>query len=160
MPLAVDEITFTQMIPPNPIRNIIYTQLVVHKNTFYQQRIQSKSEKNNVNHIFLELYCRKKNMFQYFYSSCLITPMTQINDMLKLILKKDKYTLILYIVIVTWLRMTLQWRNYGHDGVSNHQPQQCLLNRSFGRRSKKTSKLRVTGLCVGKSLGPVNSPHK
>ena len=25
---------------------------------------------------------------------------------------------------------------------------------------KKTSKLRVTGLCVGKSPGPVNSPHK
>ena len=30
----------------------------------------------------------------------------------------------------------------------------------FGRRSKKTSKLRVTGLCVGNSPGPVNSPHK
>ena len=28
------------------------------------------------------------------------------------------------------------------------------------RRSRKTSKLRVTGLCVGKSPGPVNSPHK
>ena len=27
-------------------------------------------------------------------------------------------------------------------------------------RSKKTLKLRVTGLCVGNSPGPVNSPHK
>ena len=27
-------------------------------------------------------------------------------------------------------------------------------------RSKKTSKLRATGLCVGNSPGPVNSPHK
>ena len=27
-------------------------------------------------------------------------------------------------------------------------------------RSKKTSKLRVTGLCAGNSPGPVNSPHK
>ena len=27
-------------------------------------------------------------------------------------------------------------------------------------KSKKTSKLRVTGLCVGNSPGPVNSPHK
>ena len=43
----------------------------------------------------------------------------------------------------------LQWRHNGHDGVSNHQPHQCLLNRLFGRRSKKTSKLRVTGLYVG-----------
>ena len=39
----------------------------------------------------------------------------------------------------------------GRDGVSNHQPHHCLLNRLFGRRSKKTSKLRVTGLLEGNS---------
>ena len=44
--------------------------------------------------------------------------------------------------------LTLQWRNNGHDDVSNHQPHDCLLCR---RRSKKTSKLRVTGLCAGNS---------
>ena len=54
----------------------------------------------------------------------------------------------------------LRWRHNGHYCVSNHQPHHCLLNRLFGRRSKKTSKLRVTGLCVGNSPGPVNSPHK
>ena len=54
----------------------------------------------------------------------------------------------------------LQWRHNDHDSVSNHQPHGCLLNRLFRRRSKKTSKLRVTGLCVGNSPGPVNSPHK
>ena len=48
-------------------------------------------------------------------------------------------------------KVTLQWRHNGHDGVSNHQPHDCLLNRLFGRRSKKTSKLRVTGLCAGNS---------
>ena len=48
---------------------------------------------------------------------------------------------------------TLWWRHYGCDGVSNHQPHGCLLNRLFGRRSKQTSKLRVTGLCVGNSSG-------
>ena len=46
------------------------------------------------------------------------------------------------------------------DGVSIHQPRGCLLNRLFKRRSKKTSKLRVTGLCAGNSPEPVNSPHK
>ena len=56
-----------------------------------------------------------------------------------------------------WL---LHWCHNDHDGVSNHQPHGCLLNRLFRRRSKKTSKLRVTGLCVGNSPGPVNSPHK
>ena len=55
---------------------------------------------------------------------------------------------------------TLRWRHNDHDCVSNHQPRHCLLNRLFGRRSKKTSKLRVTGLCVGNSPRPVNSPHK
>ena len=36
-------------------------------------------------------------------------------------------------------------------GVSNHQPYDCLLNCLFERRSKKTSRLRVTGLCEGNS---------
>ena len=46
---------------------------------------------------------------------------------------------------------TLQWRHNGHNGVSNHRRIDCLLNRLFRRRSKKTSKLRVTGLCEGNS---------
>ena len=54
----------------------------------------------------------------------------------------------------------LQWPHNDHDGVSNHQPHGCSLKRLFRHRSKKTSKLRVTGLCVGNSPGPVNSPHK
>ena len=55
---------------------------------------------------------------------------------------------------------SLLWRHNGNDSVSNHQPYDCLLNRLFRRRSKKTSKLRVADLCVGNSPGPVNSPHK
>ena len=47
---------------------------------------------------------------------------------------------------------TLQWRHNGHDSVSNHQPHNCLLNRLFRRRSKKISKVCVTGLCAGNSL--------
>ena len=45
----------------------------------------------------------------------------------------------------------LQWRHDDHGGVSNNQAHDCLLNRLFRRRSKKTSKLRVTGLCAGNS---------
>ena len=48
--------------------------------------------------------------------------------------------------------MTLRWCHNGHDSVSNHQPHTCFLNRLFRLRSKKTSKLHVTGLCVGNSL--------
>ena len=47
----------------------------------------------------------------------------------------------------TKCRFALLWRHNGHDGVSNHQPRDSLLNRLF----KKTSKFRFTGLCVGKS---------
>ena len=43
----------------------------------------------------------------------------------------------------------IQWRHYGPDGVSNHRPHGCLINRVFGRRSNKTSKICVTGLCAG-----------
>ena len=46
---------------------------------------------------------------------------------------------------------TLQWRHNEPHGVSNHQPYDCLLNRLFRLRSKKTSKLRATGLCEGNS---------
>ena len=46
---------------------------------------------------------------------------------------------------------TLQWRHDERYGVSNHQPHDCLLSSLFSRRSKKTSKLRVTGLCEGNS---------
>ena len=44
------------------------------------------------------------------------------------------------------------------DSVSNHQPHECLLNRLFGRRSKKTSKLCVTGLYAGNSTGTDEFP--
>ena len=53
---------------------------------------------------------------------------------------------------------TLQWRHNGHDSVSNHQSYDCLLNRLFRRRWKKTSKLRVTGLCAGNSPGTGEFP--
>ena len=53
---------------------------------------------------------------------------------------------------------SLQWRHNGHNGVSNHRRLDCLLNCLFRRRSKKTSKLRVTGLC--ERNWSVNSPHK
>ena len=48
-----------------------------------------------------------------------------------------------------WYVITMT--SYGHNGVSNQQRHGCLRNRSYRRRSKKISKLRVTGLCAGNS---------
>ena len=45
----------------------------------------------------------------------------------------------------------LQWHNNGCDSVSIHQLRECWLSRLIRRRSKKTSKFRVTGLCAGNS---------
>ena len=50
-----------------------------------------------------------------------------------------------------WYIMALHWCHNERGGVSNNQPYDLLLNRSFGCRSKKTSKLRVIGLCEGNS---------
>ena len=49
------------------------------------------------------------------------------------------------------IHSTLHWCHNERDGISNHQPSDCLLNCLFRCRSKKTSKLCVTGLCVGNS---------
>ena len=69
--------------------------------------------------------------------------------------------------VCTCLRVCFNIKTYIHikhysdiimgtiNGVSNHQPHDCLLNRLFRHRSKKTSKLRVTGLCEENS--PVTS---
>ena len=69
-------------------------------------------------------------------------------------LQGDRYLCVVYpfsnSIKADWF-MLLQWRHNGCDGVSNHQPHHCLLNHLFRRRSKKTSKLRFTGLCAGNS---------
>ena len=59
-----------------------------------------------------------------------------------------------YICIYIYIcvcHYSLLWRHNGCDGVSNHQPYHCLLKRLFWHRSKKTTKLRVIGLCAGNS---------
>ena len=50
---------------------------------------------------------------------------------------------------------SLHWRYNGHDSVSNHQPQDCLLNRLFIYQSS-ASLVFVWVI----HRGPVNSPHK
>ena len=62
--------------------------------------------------------------------------------------------------ITSYKHITLLWRHNERDGVSNHQPHGCLLSCLFRCRSRKTAKLRVTGLSEGIHRWPVNSPHK
>ena len=76
----------------------------------------------------------------YDVNSACTRPMVQMS-----IAQRTDFTLKVFVC-------ALHWRHNENDGISNHQPHDCLLKRLFKRISKKTSKLRVTGLCVGNSL--------
>ena len=62
------------------------------------------------------------------------------------------------ILYMSSVPFPIRWRHNERDDVSNYQPHDCLLNRLFGHRSKKTSKLRVTGLWAGNSPGTGEFP--
>ena len=60
-----------------------------------------------------------------------------------------------YVFIVCGI--PLHWHHYERDGISNHRRLNCLFNCLLRRRSKKTSKIRVTGLYEWNS--PVTIPR-
>ena len=60
--------------------------------------------------------------------------------------------------ISPWQLVPLQWRHNGRDGVSDHQPRDCLLNRLFRRRKHQSSP--SLEMVRGIHRWPVNSPHK
>ena len=49
---------------------------------------------------------------------------------------------------------------YGHDGVSNHQPYDCLFNGLFRHRSRKHQRSASLAFVRGFHQWPVNSPYK
>ena len=71
-------------------------------------------------------------------------------DILRNSASRDGKIGLLY-VITSQRIFTLQKRHNERDGVSNHRRFDCWLSRLFRHRSKKTSRLRVTGLCGGNS---------
>ena len=56
---------------------------------------------------------------------------------------------------------TLQWRHNGRDGVSNHQPHDCLLDRLFkGADQRKHLSSASLAFARGIHREPGTSPHK
>ena len=53
---------------------------------------------------------------------------------------------------------SLQWCHNGRDGISNHQPYHCLLNRLLDQRKHQSS--ASLAFVRGIHRWPVNSPHK
>ena len=71
----------------------------------------------------------------------------------------NMFILLLAWAMCSWSRIILLlWRHNGCNAVSNHQRLDSLFNRLFRFRSKKTSKLCVTGLCEGNSPGTCEFP--
>ena len=115
----------------------------------------------NLTFVWVQFY-----MWQYPYLEDLLT--SDIDSLLNFVVSKCQLTSIQEwwpkltmnrrcCLLTLWLS-SLGCRHNGRDGVSNHQHHDCLLNRLFWCRSRKTSKLRVTGLCVGNSPGTGEFP--
>ena len=94
-------------------------------------------------HAYIDIYMYIVIYYTYNIHVCLCSPQGM---RLCLAIVRLKYFVWIYSPL-----SPLQWRHDGHDGVSNHQPCDCLLNRLFRRRSKKTPKLCVTDLYSGNS---------
>ena len=77
-----------------------------------------------------------------------VTPRGKFQCKDRLFLSNDFHDKDKIVLRPSYLNNALQWR---HNGVSNNQHHDCLLNHLLRRRSKKTSKLHVTGLCEGNS---------
>ena len=112
-------------------------------------RLQLRRARSNGVHI-----CKKKNGHQFY---CCCRPIAACRLCKLQIYAKHSSRTIYFCG--EWF--PLQWRHHERDGVSNHRCLDYLHNRLFRRRSKKTSKLCVTGVCLGNSSRwPVESPHK
>ena len=106
----------------------------------------------NINHIFYvpDVQPMHTNLYSGVCYPCAMSLRIGVG---KLIIDVCMTHMSIFNLFWTWcvLIKSLQWRHNDRDGVSNHQHHYCLLNRLFRRTSKKTSKLRVTGLCEGNS---------
>ena len=59
-------------------------------------------------------------------------------------------------ILFRHFNFTLRWRRNGRDGVSNHQPHDCLLNSLLRKHQSPTSLAYVRGI----HRWAVNFPHK
>ena len=90
------------------------------------------------------------DMFIYIYTKICIYAYTCTHTITRCYMTYNIALKLYGWLLTCWIHFSQQQHNK-RDSVSNHQPYDCLLNRLFRRRSKKTSKLRVTGLCEGNS---------
>ena len=88
-----------------------------------------------------------KNVVYFFRAHCINRIITMPPGIKNMVSSMSQAICHMYFMASQWPVAPLQWCHYECDGVSKHQRHECLLNRFFRRKSKKTSKLRATGLC-------------
>ena len=132
---------------------------------YFSNQLRNSPSKCQVHRVFYARTCTGPQMDGFIFLAAIsgptssgCSPQRQGKSEVSLI----RHTAGMWVLVSEWYKAPtpLQWRHNDHDGVSNHQPHGCSLNRLFRRRSRKTTKLHVTGLCVGNSPWPVNSPLK
>ena len=84
-------------------------------------------------------------------ANVIITPLLHQNDVVTSFWRNNDVIVTQSVHRNVTPSLSLRWRHNERDSVSNYQPHVCLLNRLFTHRSKKASKLRVTGLNAGNS---------
>ena len=77
---------------------------------------------------------------------------------LHIILQHLSVLFVLFVFQFIMLPLFLHYGDVIMGAIATHQPHGCSLKRLFRRRSRKTSKLRVTGFCVGNSPVPGGFP--
>ena len=68
--------------------------------------------------------------------------------------------IIIMMMIIIINECTLMWRHSECNGISNHQPHDCLFNPIFRHRSKRHQFSASLAFLNGIHRWPVNSPHK
>ena len=104
-----------------------------------------------------ELYYASVKCYENIYIACKVISRPNLATCSFLIpLTEFLLCLIWWCIVI----LSLHRRHRERNGVSNHRRLDCLLHRLFRRRSKKTSKLRVTGVCEGNPSVTDGFPHK
>ena len=94
-------------------------------------------------------------VFQYLWKNTIMR-------LSEAIIRLEQICLILHAVapLIEIRSVTLIWRHNGRDGVSNHQPHDCLLNRYSGADQRKHQSSASLAFVRGSHRWPVNSSHK
>ena len=125
---------------------MVYIHIYIWDGAYSPKYLQTSCQRSPMSVGYLELWFQSLNLNLNLKSVYLTTKQKQtlsnVTQHKRYVLCRETFTKALSAPLAT-----LQWRHNKRACISNDVHHDCLLNRLLRRRSKKTSKLRVTGLC-------------